>query len=301
MSGMNFKVITTVFFLIFISLISGCKSTAVRNVEEAAFVVSANISLGTIKQAIIRGSEKAGWRAKAMEPGVLVASYSYKRNRFGAVVKIKYDRDSYEIIYHSSHNLKYRDNVASENELPGFLSESRDFFSENNPFKKENELSGSTEKPATIHKIYNKWVAELETKINAELVLLSKKKYIAKASVKANRNQSASCDDVPDYGVSGNGIIARSSVNVRQGAGTHCKIVTTVTYQDVFTLLGKKNNWYYVALSRGGHGWIYAPLVSRPEEKTQRVVTETSRVSAPPAIPTPPLVPTKSISIAVIR
>jgi len=298
---MNFKVIATVFFLIFISLISGCKSTAVRNVEEASFVVPSNVSLDTIKQAIIRGTKKAGWRTKVMERGVLAASYSYKRNRFGAVVRIKYDHDSYEIIYHSSHNLKYKESAASENDSPGFFSESKDFFSENNPFKKNTGLSVFTEKPATIHKIYNKWVAELETNINTELVLLNQKRHFTKANVKANKKQLVSCDDRPDYGATGYGKISRSSVNVRQGAGTHCKIVTTVSHRDIFSLLGKKNNWYYIALNGGANGWVYAPLVSHPKEKVQPVVTKDIRVSAAEIAPAPPLVPAKSISIAVIR
>jgi len=298
---MNFKVIVPVFFLIFISLISGCKSTAVRNVEEASIVVSPGVSLDAIKKAIIRGGQKAGWRTKSVEPGVLAASYSYKRNRFGAVVKIKYDHDSYEIVYHSSHNLKYKERAISENNSSGFFSESKDFFSENNPFKKNNELSGSTENPATIHKIYNKWIVGLESKINAELVLLSQKKHFNRATVKANRNQAVSCDDVPDYGSSGYGRISRSSVNVRQGAGTHCKIVTTVSHRDVFTLLGKKNNWYYIALNGGGNGWIYAPLVAHSKEKIQPVVTKNIRVPVTEIAPVAPLAPTKNISIAVIR
>lgn len=293
---MNFKIIATVFFVIFIALISGCKSTAVRNVENTQFVVPSYASLETIKKAIIRGSRKAGWRAKTFQPGVLVASYSYKRNRFGAVVKIKYDRNSYKIIYHSSHNLKYKENIVSEDQSPEFFRESKDFFSENNPFSNSRSLPAATEQPATIHKIYNKWVSELETKINAELVLLSKKK----STVKPSRKLSASCDDVPVYNASGLGKTGRPSVNIRQGAGTHCAIVTTVSQHDTFTLLGKKNNWYYIALSSGGNGWIYAPLVrksglNKPLVKAQR------STPPPPVIPVPPTVPVESISIAVIR
>jgi len=301
MPVMNFKIIATVLSVFFIVLISGCKATAVRNVEEAQFVVPAHASLSAIKQAIVRGSKRAGWRTKTSAAGVLFASYSYKRNRFGAVVKIKYDRDSYEIIYHSSHNLKYKENVASESEMPEFFSESKDFFSENNPFKKNNEFPASTEKPATIHKIYNKWVIELERRINAELALLSRKKQFVKASITPVRKQSSRCEDTPVYNASGQGRIARSSVNIRTGAGTHCNIVTTVSNRDVFTLLGKKNNWFYIALNSGGNGWIYAPLVSRPEEKTPRVTAKKSAVQAPPIAPMPPAVPAKSISIAVIR
>jgi len=293
MPVMNIKIITFV-ILFLIALTSGCKSTAIRNIEEAQFVVPSYASMDNIKKAIIRGSLKAGWRTKALQPGVLIASYSYKRNRFGAVVKILYDRDSYNIIYHSSHNLKYNENIETEGQSTEFIRESKDFFLENNPFKKQRDLPAATKEPATIHKIYNKWITELETRINAELVALNKKKQVVNLSRKPTVSKAfVNCDDQPVYNTSGRGKIGRSSVNIRKGAGTHCTILTTVHYLDTFTLLGQKNNWYYIALNNGDNGWIYAPLV-RKLTKNKRTVTT---ASSPP----PPPVPTKSISIAVIR
>ncbi len=300
---MNINLIRTVLLLFFISLLTACKSTAVREVDESQFVVPAYAGMEDIKKAIVRGALKAGWRTKVLTPGVLMASYSYKRNKFGAVVKISYDRDSYQINYHSSHNLKYKERELTAEQSSGFFQESSDFFTENNPFRRNKDLPDATEKPATIHKIYNKWVAELEARINLELAALSNKKE----SVRVTRSRPVSrpvaktlarCDDQPVYNVSGEGKISRSSVNVRKGAGTHCGKITSIGQRDSFTLLGRKNNWYYIALSNGTHGWVYAPLVKKLS-KDKPVVATTK--STPPPPPVPPAVPTKNISIAVIR
>lgn len=292
---MNIKLSITVLFVIYIALISGCKSTAVRNVEEAPFVVPSYASMDDIKKAIIRGGMKAGWRTKTLAPGILLASYSYKRNRFGAVVKINYDHDSYQINYSSSHNLKYNKNISTEDESPEFIRDSKNFFLENNPFGTNSNQPATTEEPATIHKIYNKWVIKLETGINAELTALSQKKQVIQVSRKQAVSKPAiNCDEEPVYNSSGLGKISRSSVNIRKGAGTHCNILTTVSHLDTFTLLGQKNNWYYIALNSGENGWIYASLVRKLTKNEPTVKKESSASSPPPA-------PTKSISIAVIR
>lgn len=297
---MIIKLFISVLFVVYCMLISGCRSTSVRNVEESQFVVPAYANIDDIKNAIARGSVRAGWRTKAIQPGVLMASYSYKRNRFGAVVKINYDRDSYQINYHSSHNLKYKENIVSEDESSEFIRDSKDFFFENNPFNKGADSTAATKKPATIHKIYNKWVANLETKINAELASLSqKKKQLKQLSRKRVVKVTDSCDDSPVFNASGLGKISRSSVNIRRGAGTQCAILSTVRQHDRFTLLGQKNNWYYIALSGGENGWIYAPLVSKVTDKKQPAEKQLS--STPPPVTTPTIAPAKAISIAVIR
>jgi TolB-like protein len=294
---MNIRNIAAILVIFFISSISGCKSTKVHNIDNAQFVAPSNASIADIRDAILRGSQKAGWRAKALETGTIAASYSYKRNRFGAVVKITYDRDSYDINYHSSHNLKYNENIGTEDEEPDFFRESKDFFSENNPFSNSSDMPAATEKPATIHKIYNKWVALLETKINNELAMLGKKNLFSPRSQStkpASRNPTE-CDDQPVYNTSGQGKTSRSSVNVRTGPSTKCTKFSTVSNRDTFTLLGRKNNWFYVALNNGKNGWIYAPLVSKPEESPFLA----ARASNPP--PEPPPAPSKKISIAVIH
>jgi len=297
---MIIKLFISVLFVVYCMLISGCRSTSVRNVDESQFVVPAYANMDDIKNAIGRGSVKAGWRTKSIEPGVLMASYSYKRNRFGAVVKINYDHDSYQINYHSSHNLKYKENIASESDSPEFVRDSKDFFFENNPFKKDADSTVATTKPATIHKIYNKWVSNLETKINAELAVLSqKKKQLKPLPRKRAVKVVDSCDDRPVFNVSGLGKISRSSVNIRKGAGTQCAILS-VRQHDRFTLLGQKNNWYYIALSSGENGWIYAPLVSQVTNKKQSVEKQLSSIPPPP-VATPVMTPAKTISIAVIR
>ncbi len=304
---MNNRVISTFLLVIFFSSLVGCKATAVRNVEDTQFVAPSYASMNDIKQAIIRGGYKAGWKTRALSPGVLMASYSYKRNKFGAVVKILYDHDSYRINYHSSHNLKYKEPELTQASSSGFFQESSDFFQHNNPFSKKDDLPLASEKPATIHKIYNKWVTELDTRINLELAALGTKKQ----SVKVNRARADSrqyrktvvrCDDTPQQTVSGQATISRASVNVRKGAGTHCSKVTAVRQQETFTLLGQKNNWYLIALANGSQGWIYAPLVRRLTGGKPVVSAKSVASTPPPPVPTPPpAAPTKNISIAVIR
>ncbi len=284
---------------------SGCRSTTVRNVENAQIVAPSYASLEDIENAIIRGGIKAGWRTKTLSPGILMASYSYKRNRYGAVVKILFDRESYQIQYHSSHNLKYKESQLIEDDSPEFVRDSLDFFSQNNPFKKDDDLPPAHEKPATIHKIYNQWVTELETRINHELATLSNKSNVIKVTRKLVSNESrvsGKCDNKPIYNASGKGRVNRPSVNIRTGAGTGCEILTALSKNDSFALLGEKDNWYFISLNNGNNGWVYAPLVNKVADKKVPEIIPTS--PPPPAVKkvsAPIPAPVKNISIAVIR
>lgn len=301
---MSIKNFISVFCFIVTLVISGCKSTPIRNVDHAQFVAPSYASLEDIEKAIIRGSLKAGWRTKTLTPGKLLASYSYKRNRYGAVVKILFDRESYQIQYHSSHNLKYKEKQLIKDDSPEFVRDSLDFFSQNNPFK-DDDLPPANEKPATIHKIYNQWVTELENRINLELAALSNNSNVVKVTRKLVSSEAklpGKCDNEPIYNASGKGRVNRSSVNIRKGAGTGCGILTKLSNMDSFALLGKKNNWYFISLNSGDNGWVYAPLVNKVVDKKVSELMPSS--SPPPVVKTvspPTVAPVRNISIAVIR
>jgi len=294
-------------FIVCLLLISSCRTAAVRNVDETEFALPSQASLADVKRAIIRGANKAGWKSKSIDSRSLLASYSYKRNRFGAVVKITYDNDSYDISYYSSHNLKYNEQIESETgeHSDELFRDSMDFFSENNPFKKDQDISSSATKPATIHKIYNKWLINLESKINFELAHLSRsivktKQTQIKQPQKEHLTTLSTCNTTPVFNDSGQGKTTRSSVNIRTGSSTRCAISNTISNYDEFTLLGKKGNWYYVSLDNGKKGWIYAPLVKRLETFTSQQALETNTSNVPQR-ETAQQVHSKNISIAVIR
>lgn len=290
---MKIKLVTLMLLFSIAIQLSGCK-TAIRNVEDTEFVTKPEINLRQIKNAIFKAAKKAGWKPKSHNKNTIIADYSHKRNSFGASVKIDFDRDSYSINYLKSHNLKY---------VPANLAAGNDSaisnIAEYNPFQK-NADSGPG-KPATIHKIYNQWVANLEANINAELNLLdaSSSSYVAAATPKRGTTRSVSaktvnCSDQPSSVADGLAKITKASINTRSGASTKCAVTGSVSRNETFTLLGRKDNWYYIALSNNQNSWVYAPLVRKIDDYHQQQVPRQSAPATPQA-------PTKNISIAVIR
>lgn len=278
-------------------LLTGCKSAPVYNVHEAAFVKPSGSSLYDVEQAIIRGCRRARWRPKVIEPGRILAHYSTSKRRYAATVEIDFDHDSYDITYVSSKNLKYQ-RLPEQNGEPG------DFFSEHNPFA--DDLNRDDTGPrATIHKVYNQWITTLEENINMELTALAYAKPAAQMKSRAKtgtaepaKSTPVTCSDSPSVTVSGQATIGKSRVNLRKGASSRCPIVGSVVKGEVFTLLGKKNSWYYMVDNRGEHAWIYAPLVTRIDmAKGAATPVRASAAASPP----PPAPPSKRISIAVIH
>lgn len=298
------------FLFVLFALIAliACKSAPIYNFEEVQFSVSKDASLERIKQAIITGSKNAGWETKELQAGKILAAYSTKRNKFGAAVIIDYDLDSYSILYHSSHNLKYNEKIEGES---GFLSDSQEFFTEYNPFAKDTSNIGTVQ-PATIHKIYNTWVSKLEASISNELSLLQLGKnynttqtYLPKTpkstpdSNKRALRIKKNCSDTPDSNIHERARIKSSKANLRSGAGTDCAIVGSLSRGAMITLLGQKGNWHYIQQTNGSNAWVYSALISletsRTISQTPPDKTEITRVPPPPT----PL--SKRISIAVIR
>ena len=104
-------------------LLAACKTAPVYNIQESAFTAAPQVRMSQIEKAIIEGCRMAGWRAKPIKPGKILASYSTRRNKYQALVDIDYDRDSYNISYRSSKNLKYKASSQSAEGTDNFLSE----------------------------------------------------------------------------------------------------------------------------------------------------------------------------------
>jgi len=91
--------------------------------------IQTQLSDADVKNIIINSAKSLRWQTQEMGAGEIKATLNVRRHQ--AVVSIRYDRSSYSIGYISSRNLKYS--------------------------------------AGKIHKAYNKWVHELQQKINSSL------------------------------------------------------------------------------------------------------------------------------------
>ncbi len=279
--------------IFFVLLLTACKSAPVYNIQEASFPLEATLSLTQAYNAILSGTKKAGWVPKSIGSNRIKASYSSKGNRYSAVVIINFDTNSYDITYQSSHNLKFKKVLMSSN------SDTEDFIKDNNPFQKAPDNPEFQSLPDTsIHVKYNEWIALLKQEIDIELNSLNHPGSQKPAKSRSAAASEATCSDTPSTYLSGRATIRKNRVNLRSGSSTTCNILGVVKKTESFSLLGQKDNWYYVALDYGQNAWIYAPLVQR--STTQLASAETTRAISADK-PKPPAVPTKKIRIAVIH
>lgn len=305
---MNYRLLISLIFCIPL-LIVGCKSTTVQNIEGSSFSTGQSASLSQIRQAISRACLNAGWKVKSSSQRQIIASYSYKRNKFGAVVRIPFNRHSYDILYMSSHNLKYQEaklNMAEDNleESDNFWEDSQQFFTENNPFKKSSNANHTAKRSPTIHKIYNQWVAKLDKSISRELNSINGRQVVTSNYSKSSASRSTApklpnttCIDQPSISLNGQGTITKSSVNLRSGASTQCEIVGSVQKGQTFSIRGQKNNWLFISHNQN-LAWIYAPLVVELNDTPTATVQANTSVT-PNRTPPPP--PSRNISVAVIH
>jgi hypothetical protein len=115
------------------TMLVGCRSDAVYNVEDAAVVSSVdNVSLDAVKKAIMRAGGGLGWVMKDAGAGKMIGTLSLRKHV--AVVDIDYSTKSYSIRYKDSQELNY---------------------------------DGTN-----IHKNYNGWVQNLQRGIQTQLNLL---------------------------------------------------------------------------------------------------------------------------------
>lgn len=123
--------IVLVFFVLVVALGIGCRTSIVKNVENAPVTLQEgqNPSMKEIEKSIIVAGAGLGWRIKSVTPGNLVGTLALRDHI--AVVDIKVDTEKYSINYKDSTNLNY---------------------------------DGTN-----IHSNYNGWIKNLENSINAHL------------------------------------------------------------------------------------------------------------------------------------
>lgn len=142
------------------------------------------------------------------------------------------------------------------------------------------------------------WIRELDTAIANKFKGAETANTTSSSSRSFSTNKSSNCDNQgyePAYGYGR--IKNKSSVNIRSGASTSCSIIGSMNQRNVFSLIGRQQNWYYISLDNGKTAWIYAPLVGIVSDDP--IITEASG-STPVPPPPPPIPVAKNISIAVI-
>lgn len=301
------KPFTFITFLFAITIfLAGCKAAPLQNIPDTQFSAKSNIGLNQIKQAIFRACNTAGWRVNSNSANTVIASYSYKKNNYSATVSINFDYDSYSINYLNSRNLKYTKPKNSGQQSSDMWDDSQATLSEYNPFNKTATQS-NTHKPTTIHKVYNQWVNALDNEISTELNILGNNVISAAThNIQPTRKalpakRTFSCNDQPTSSVSGLATITKNSVNLRNGASTNCAKTGSVSMHDTFTLLGQKNNWYYIALDHNQNAWIYAPLVKKIHSGGETKYPKKTSLPQHTTSTAKLLPPTRNISIAVIH
>lgn len=288
------------FLILIVIALSACKVAPVYNVSDIPFPSNQNSPLNKVKSAILTGCKKSNWDAKTINPNKIIASYSFRENKFSASVIIDFDRDSYAIHYLRSHNLKFDEN----------LPDSQGQYQQN----KFEKVFDNREDITHIHKVYNLWVRTLEKSINHEISLINTEQYanIASApkqsprsvptSVRTPKKSStralkvkSTCLKEPSTLLTGQVYVKSSRANLRAGAGKQCPVVGSLNKGELVSLLGKRGSWLYIQLQDGTNAWIYNTLI------TTRNSSKTSTKKAQASEPPPPLPPSKRISIAVIQ
>ncbi len=129
---MKKMVLFTGVLLSFILVLVGCGGATIQNVDNSGYISGSKVTTSKVETAIKKGAMRKGWVTKRVKRGLLEARNNV-RGKYLVVVNIAYDTKGYKITYKDSRNLKY---------------------------------DPSTN---TIHRNYNKWIANLERNINYEL------------------------------------------------------------------------------------------------------------------------------------
>jgi hypothetical protein len=109
--------------------IAACQSEPIYNPKRSIPLSAQNLGMDRIERAIIEGGQQRGWVFERAAPGHLVASQS--QMKYDAVVDIRFDTQTYEIMYRSSRGMR--------------------------------------EQPGTIHAHYNFWIRNLQSDIDGRL------------------------------------------------------------------------------------------------------------------------------------
>ncbi|BCG65250.1 MAG: hypothetical protein methR_P3076 [Methyloprofundus sp.] len=287
-----YQIIRFLFVISTILALTGCQTVPMYNVENLHFTRSTSTPYSKIKTSILKGCKNAGWQAKSSRYGKILATHSFQK--FRATIIIDFDVNSYSIHYYEGENLEY-----AKNQPDSLGNYNQNFFA------KLIENKDGTKQPETINRVYNSWIKTLEGSINHELSSLNLGLPYTRdqSSLAALPNKTlqlnSKCSNKPSTILAGHAQIKTSKANLRAGASTKCPIIGTLSAGTQVTLLGQLGKWHYIQQTNGTNAWIYSSLISLSLSSTihtQNPIPKQSNKWTPP-----PLLPSKKISIAVIR
>ncbi|WP_022948425.1 FlgO family outer membrane protein [Methylohalobius crimeensis] len=242
---MNSLFFPTVLIGLFL-LLGGCNTAPVYEVSESPFGVE-SIASRSLEKAIIQAGRRSGWRIRKVRQGRMMGEFRTPKNKHVAVVEIDYTPTTFSIRYDHSLNLKYRPAEAGAADATMGLS----------------DLPGVSErKRPTIHKVYNQWVAALESAILTEV---KKSRYTVSSNARSSPRPKPSASPCPaphPESLAGRGVIKVKGANLRSGPGIHCAKVGFLKAGDELAVRGRDGKWLLVEAS-GDPAWIYAKLVER--------------------------------------
>jgi hypothetical protein len=85
--------------------------------------------------------------------------------------------------------------------------------------------------------------------------------------------------------------VIKPTVNIREGAGENCTIISHVNMGDALIAVGEKGEWYWVNLDNGQEGYVYEKLVSYQRPNHTQTKLPVSPPSSPPTPSSPPASP----------
>lgn len=93
-------------FSLLVVFAAGCRSNPVYNVDGAAVVTGkAGATVEDVKKAILRAGGTLGWNMNPVAPGQIIGTLRLRKHV--AVVDIKYNMNTYSIMYKDSTNLDF--------------------------------------------------------------------------------------------------------------------------------------------------------------------------------------------------
>lgn len=133
--------------------ITGCVASlpVLHNIDD--HTILQELSEQQVKNAILKGTEAAGWTVENAAPGKILVTYT--RRIHTVAVNIRYTEKNYSINYAYSINMKIH--CTDKDKAKTIILT-----------KWPEETCGGA-RPAMIHKAYNKWVKRLHSKIKTEL------------------------------------------------------------------------------------------------------------------------------------
>lgn len=103
---MRFKTISILLLSLCLVLITGCRTIPVQNViNSPVTVINTNYKLANVEKAIIRAGISLGWQMQKADAGHIVGILKLRSHI--AEVDITYGKESYNINYKRSENLRY--------------------------------------------------------------------------------------------------------------------------------------------------------------------------------------------------